>query len=194
MPDKRKTDKPKFRKPDKVTGLLGLGLSGILLVGLAPMLKSGDREATATASSALQINLSAEEYASTVEERLCNILGKIEGVGTVEVMVTLKSGYLCTYAVTEKRDSDVSEEIKSDEQRKTQEKNTTEQSYVLIGEGDSTQPLVMSCSEPEVKGVVVVCDGGGDPLVVSQVTSAVKVALDISSARITVSKRSVPAK
>lgn len=112
----------------------------------------------------------------------------------MEVMITLKSGYICTYAVTEKRDSDVSEEVKSGEQRKTQEKNITEQSYVLIGSGDSTQPLITACSEPEIKGVVVVCDGGGDPVVVSRVTSAVKVALDISSARITVSKRCVPAK
>ena len=40
----------------------------------------------------------------------------------------------------------------------------------------------------KIKGVVVVCAGGGAPKVVAQVTAAVKTALDISSAKITVSK------
>ena len=35
---------------------------------------------------------------------------------------------------------------------------------------------------------MVVCAGGGAPKVVAQVTAAVKTALDISSAKITVSK------
>lgn len=191
MTDKRKAEKPQWHKPDKVTGLLILGLVGILLVGVAPMLKTSSNEKNDI--TPIQTDLTAAGYADAVEARLCDILGKIEGVGAVEVMVTLKSGYTCTYAVTERCDSDISEEIKSSEQRKTQEKNVMEQSYVLIGEGENTQPLVTACSEPEIKGVVVVCDGGGDPVVISQITSAVRVALDISSARITVSKRSVAA-
>jgi stage III sporulation protein AG len=101
-------------------------------------------------------------------------------------MITLKSGYTYTYAVTEKVNSDVSEEYKSDDQRKSQQKNTTEQSYVMVEDGGS--PLVTALNEPEIKGVVVVCAGGGAPKVVAQVTAAVKTALDISSAKITVSK------
>lgn len=87
-------------------------------------------------------------------------------------MITLKSGYTYTYAVTEKVNSDVSEEYKSDDQRKSQQKNTTEQSYVMVEDGGS--PLVTALNEPEIKGVVVVCAGGGAPKVVAQVTAAVK--------------------
>ena len=43
----------------------------------------------------------AEEYAAALESRLEGILGRIDGVGEVEVMITLKSGYTYTYAVTE---------------------------------------------------------------------------------------------
>ena len=124
--------------------------------------------------------------AAALESRLEGILGRIDGVGEVEVMITLKSGYTYTYAVTEKVNSDVSEEYKSDDQRKSQQKNTTEQSYVMVEDGGS--PLVTALNEPEIKGVVVVCAGGGAPKVVAQVTAAVKTALDISSAKITVSK------
>ena len=109
---------------------------GILLIGIAPMLKTGGGKPKAQQEPVP----SAEEYAAALERRLEGILGKIDGVGEVEVMITVKSGYTYTYAMTEKVNSDVSEEYKSDDQRKTQQKNTTEQSYVMVEDGDS--PLV----------------------------------------------------
>ena len=115
---------------------------GILLIGIAPMLKTGGGKPKAQQEPVP----SAEEYAAALEHRLEGILGKIDGVGEVEVMITVKSGYTYTYAMTEKVNSDVSEEYKSDDQRKTQQKNTTEQSYVIVEDGDS--PLVTALNEP----------------------------------------------
>ena len=43
---------------------------------------------------------------------------------------------------------------------------------------------------PVVRGVVIVCDGGDDPLVVSRVMSAVTKSLDISSNKVCVTKLS----
>lgn len=43
---------------------------------------------------------------------------------------------------------------------------------------------------PVVRGVVVVCDGGDDPLIVSRVMSAVTRSLDISSNKVCVTKLS----
>lgn len=180
MQDK-KHSKPN-KKPSRTTLIMAAGLLGILLIGIAPMLKTDSSKRQNQSETAP----SAEEYAAALESRLESILGRMDGVGEVEVMITLKSGYTYTYAVTEKTNSDVSEEYKSEEQRKSQQKNTTEQSYVMLEDGSS--PLVTALNEPEIKGVVVVCTGGGDPAVVAQVTSAVKTALDISSAKITVSK------
>ncbi len=42
--------------------------------------------------------------------------------------------------------------------------------------------------EPKVRGVVVVCEGGDDPLVVSRVMNAVTKALNISSDKVCVTK------
>ncbi len=42
--------------------------------------------------------------------------------------------------------------------------------------------------EPKVRGVVVVCDGGDDPLVVSRVLDAVTKALNISSDKVCITK------
>ena len=170
------------KKLPKSTWIMAAGLLGFLLIGIAPMLKT----CSSPKETAQETVPSAEEYAATLESRLEGILGRIDGVGEVEVMITLKSGYTYTYAVTEKINSDVSEEYKSDDQRKSQQKNTTEQSYVMVEDGSS--PLVTALNEPEIKGVVVVCSGGGDQKVVAEVTAAVRTALDISTAKITVSK------
>lgn len=43
---------------------------------------------------------------------------------------------------------------------------------------------------PQVRGVVVVCDGGDDPLIVARVMSAVTRSLDISSNKVCVTKLS----
>lgn len=43
---------------------------------------------------------------------------------------------------------------------------------------------------PVVRGVVIVCDGGDDPLVVSRVMSAVTKSLDISSNKVCITKLS----
>lgn len=179
--EQRKNQGKPAKKPAKTTLIMAAGLLGILLIGISPMLKTDNQS-----KPKQEIIPSAEEYAAALETRLEKILGRIDGVGEVEVMITLKSGYTYTYAVTEKVNSDVSEEYKSDDQRKTQQKNTTEQNYVMVEDGES--PLITSLNEPQIKGVVVVCAGGGDQRVVAEVTAAVKTALDISSAKITVSK------
>ena len=43
---------------------------------------------------------------------------------------------------------------------------------------------------PEVRGVLVLCEGGGDPVTVERVSDAVTKALDISSAKICIAKLS----
>ena len=143
-----KNGKPE-KKSSRTTLIMAAGLLGILLIGIAPMLKTDG----AKKQFQQETVPSAEEYAAALESRLEGILGRIDGVGEVEVMITLKSGYTYTYAVTEKVNSDVSEEYKSDDQRKSQQKNTTEQSYVMVEDGGS--PLVTALNEPEIKGVVV---------------------------------------
>lgn len=42
--------------------------------------------------------------------------------------------------------------------------------------------------QPTVKGVVIVCEGGDQPLVQQRVTDAVTIALNISSKRVCVTK------
>lgn len=164
-----------------------LGIAGILLIGLSSILPEGKKEETGVRRQGEEALLTdAEAYAAQLEERLRDILEQTEGVGTARVMVTLENGYQKIYAKTEKVGSDLSEDIRARDEKKTQEKKTTEQAYVLVDGAGGKVPLVTAQLEPEVKGVVVVCQGGSDPLVVRRVVDTVRVALDISSSRISV--------
>ena len=44
--------------------------------------------------------------------------------------------------------------------------------------------------EPHIRGVLVVCEGGDDPVVVERITQAVTKALDISTAKVCITKLS----
>lgn len=160
-----------------------LGIAGILLIGLSSLLPRGEK--AAEKASALE---EAKTYASQLEERLQSILEQMDGVGTARVMVTLENGYQNVYAKSEKVNNDVLQDIRAEDEKKTQEKQVTEQTYVLVDGAGGKVPLVTARLEPEVKGVVVVCEGGDDPLVVRKVVDTVKVALNLSSSRISVSR------
>lgn len=160
-----------------------LGITGILLIGLSSWLPERGREAD---SGVLEADAGA--YAAGLEERLTAILQEIDGVGKARVMVTLENGYRKVYARSEKTNNDLLEDVRAGDEKKTQEKQVTEQTYVLVDGAGGKVPLVTAQLEPEVKGVVVVCEGGGDPLVAGKVVDTVRVALNISSARVSVSR------
>lgn len=172
------------------TLLMVLGFVGIVLIGMDPISKNEKEISSAVIHETQSSEMSAEEYADQLESQLSELLSKVNGVGTAHVMITLKSGYTYEYAKTEKTNNDYLEDYKSEIARKTQEKQTIEQNYLLIEDGNSNHPLITAKIEPEIKGVVVICEGGADPVVIERVIDTVKTALDIPSTRISVSKLS----
>lgn len=60
--------------------------------------------------------------------------------------------------------------------------------YVIIDSSSGEQGIVVRRAEPKVRGVAVVCEGGGSDKVCAQITQAVTALLDISSARVSVAK------
>lgn len=69
--------------------------------------------------------------------------------------------------------------------------------HVLLTMENSVEYVYLSDSttktkevEPHIRGVLVVCEGGGEPVVVERVTEAVTKALDISTAKVCITKLS----
>ncbi len=132
------------------------------------------------------------EYCAGQEERLERILSSIDGVGEVKVMMTLENGVEYRYAADEKQsgDSIFTYAEGSSIPSKVQESENAEQNYILIGSSGDRKPLVVTEISPRVKGVVVVCDGGADPVTIKRVTDAVTTALGINSLQVCVAKAS----
>ena len=163
----------------KATGLLiFIGLLGIILI-------SGD-EIFQTHNIAEVDSVSSAEYKYQLEEELTDILSSINGAGTVKVMITLESGQENIYAWQEKTTTD--RQSSADKTQRTSEKHMFENEIVLIDDGSQKKALVEKTVEPVVKGVIVVSSGADDISVVSDITNAVSVALNITSNRICVIK------
>lgn len=118
------------------------------------------------------------------ERRMAEILSKIEGAGQVDVMLT----YRRTEEKTVARD-EVREESYSEDGGKTSESLRVENTAILLEDRNgNTLPLLLSASSPEVEGVVIVAEGGGDPVVCAALNQAAQALLDVPAHKIAVLK------
>lgn len=118
------------------------------------------------------------------ERRMAEILSKIEGAGQVDVMLT----YRKTEEKTVARD-EVREESYSEDGGKTSESLRVENTAILMEDRNgNTLPLFLSAASPEVEGVVIVAEGGGDPVVCAALNQAAQALLDVPAHKIAVLK------
>lgn len=135
-----------------------------------------------SAASAL---LSAE---ASLEKRIQSVLEQIAGVGKVDVSVSLASSPHQEYAVNVKKDQrEISEKDEKGGTRMTTEENQDHQ-MVLVPATSQTagSPLIVKEVTPEIKGVLVVCEGAKDARVREELTQTVQTVLDIPSYKIKV--------
>lgn len=155
--------------------LLAAGVAALLISELT----AADAPTSAEISTAAS-EIGTDEYAQKLEERLTSIISSIDGAGKTRVMVTLESGgedvYLHDYDYGENSDSSGKNSV----ERKDE--------YVIVDGSAGEQGIIVKRAEPKVRGVAVVCEGGGSELVRRQITEAVTALLDISSARVSVAK------
>ncbi len=119
---------------------VAVGLAAILLILLTSLFDFRSDDSTKT----------AERYAEYTEQRLLEIVSRIDGVGEAKIFLTMDNGGESVYL-----------------------KNT------------DTKTLSV---EPKVRGVVIVCEGGDDPVVAARVLEAVTKSLSIRSDKVCITK------
>ena len=107
----------------------------------------------------------------TLEEKLCAILGRIEGVGKVEVLLTEAVGPESIYQTDGTWDS-----------------NGKQETVIITDESRRESGLVRQVISPVYQGAIVVCQGGGIASVRLAVIDAVANVTGIATSRITVLK------
>ena len=112
---------------------------------------------------------------------MTSIISQIEGVGRVNIAITLEAGVSYEYAA-ERSYSDDSES--SGERYKKSE----ESSLIILDGENGEAPVLLKKTEPTVMGVAVVCEGGDNPRIIEKVTDTISVLCGIGSNRVSVSK------
>ena len=165
-----------------------VGFFGILLIFVSGMIpKKGSEAESSKIKSDTAVN--SEMHRELLEKNLAYAVSKIEGAGNPQVLVTLENTAETIYATEERKNKEASEDKSSGEVTRKKESDDCEKKYITIKDSEGTEhALAVKKIEPKVKGVVIICPGGDDPIVRNRITEAVTTALSITSKRVYVTK------
>lgn len=128
-------------------------------------------------------------YESILEERVREVLKHVEGVGTVDVLIVLKSSaekvvqmdVSCSKSISQEKDS-------SGGTRDTQNEEE-ENRAVFTGTDQGKTPVIQKELYPEISGIVISAAGGGNPSVNAEITAAMEALFGLPANKIKVLKR-----
>lgn len=131
-----------------------------------------------------------DAYVEALENKLVHILENVDGVGKVEVMITLKAS---KESVLNK---DISEETqteaeKNNEVQKSSKNQKKQEETILSDSSGNSAPYVVKELEPEIAGIVISCEGADNKVVAASVLEAAQVLFGVSANHIKVLKREV---
>ncbi len=176
----------------KKNQLIILLLTGILLlVIVVPLPENADQDsADLVTASAQEGNEDSQKYEEYLEKRTEETLRHVEGVGEVEVMITLRSTGQKIVEKDQQSSSQSTEETDSaGGTRSTEESSSDKTSVYEQGTDGSQIPYVTKEISPEVEGVVVIADGGDNAVVVRNITEAVQALFGVEAHKIKIMKR-----
>ncbi|MCI8713509.1 MAG: stage III sporulation protein AG [Ruminococcus sp.] len=176
--------------PNK-TQLLTMFLVGILLLVVAWPMPGQEPEEKGDAEPVSDSGLSDEEaYQEYLEKRIARALEQVEGVGRAEVVITLKSTAEKVVEKDQVSDSQTSSEADSVGGTRTIDERSSQRESVYEQRSDGTQtPYVRKELTPEIGGVLIVCDGGDNAVVIRDITEAVQALFGVEAHKIKIMKR-----
>lgn len=170
----------KIAIPEKVSAfakkyrlLLLLVVLGIVLL----LLPSGQTEQQQEISAQTEATDETDaEYVRALEARLSELLAQIEGVGQVNVLLTLQSGKQMHYK------SDVTKQTDGTQ-------SSLEEKTVILSRGSAyDEAAVTAVSYPKFQGALIVCQGADRAAVQLAIVGAVSSLTGLSSDKIAVVK------
>jgi stage III sporulation protein AG len=168
-------------------------LAGVLLVVIALPTTSKDSKEKQTnftkEVTSVENQTGTLSYIEEQEIRLKEVLSKVQGVGEVEVMITLKSS---KELIVEKdkptTSSTTQEEDAEGGKRDTVDKSASETTIYEQNNDGSSVPYVVKELEPEIEGIIVIAKGGDDPVIVKNISDAVLALFQVQAHKIKVMK------
>lgn len=160
-------------------GPMRLGIivvSGILLILLScggTLEKKPEEE---TMNNKLQQNSEnandMQSYQKSMEEQVKQILEQVDNINHVDVMITLRA----------------SREKVTLKDNTTKVEQNEEETVLIEDENNNTSPYVVQEVEPEIEGILVVCDAGDSPAVQREIIDGISALFPVDSHKIKVMK------
>ena len=172
-----------------VCGLVGL----LLLVIAMPVKEEGQQAAEEEAQEAPAAQESQPEEGADIrreyEQQLAGVLEQVEGVGKVSVAVTMETTGTRLVEKDSPEDSQTSSQTDPEGGESHSESLQTQETTVYEQREDGSQiPYISSEIYPEIRGVLVVAEGGADPVVVQQIQEAAMALFHVDAHKIKVMK------
>jgi len=195
-----------LRGKERLLFLLGCGL--FLLILSVPSGSRGE-EKSAAAVSNRSVGSEPEEKAENVladktanltddaerlyekelEQRVKEILRHVDGVGEVDVMITLRSSKEKVLHVDKDKSRSSTEEKDSTGGTRKALTEDIKESALLSGGAGSGEPVIEKELQPEIAGVVISAQGGGSASVRAEISEAMEALFGLPAHKIKVLKR-----
>lgn len=185
-----KWDWKKLNFKDKNTWLI-LGIFGVLLLVIAmPVEKAQKKDSGMTQTQPAAEDETAEsgqeradDSIAELESRLEETLSLIDGAGQVRVMITMKD----TGEKVVEKDITCRTDAASGGSQNTEQS----QSSVYTRDGNTETPYISNEMTPQVDGVLVVAQGGGNSMVKQNILQSVMALFPLEAHKITIVKMSM---
>ena len=152
----------KLKSDKKIALIVLVGFVGMILILFSP----DDNKVEKNSNDYDQVNFYSDNIQSEVEL----MIESIKGAGKTKVYITYESDSEHVYVMNVDEKSDGTElHYKSE--------------YIIT---DDETGLILKVIYPKVRGVAVICEGGGDPLVKEKIYSVISALFDISTNKISV--------
>jgi len=163
--------------------LLIVVLAGVVLLMWPSGRTSSAGPSSASGSRHSQVDNTSSFSTAEMEARLSQALARMDGVGRVEVVLTLRSG---TETVFQTDNAKRVSQQREDGETTDYNTDTTESTLVLARGGGVQEPAVVMQRPPEFMGALIIADGGNEQVIALQIINAVTALTGIPSDRIAV--------
>ena len=159
-------------KNKKLIWIVLAGCIGILMISVSELTANDNSEYTERKD---QYAFLAEEQTLMLETKLEEKISEISGAGKTSVMITADSSKEYFYAENHSENSEETEK-------------SIEREFVVIEGENGDEPIVLKIKESKIRGVLVICEGGNNPVIKEKIIEAVCALLDVSSNSVSVAK------
>lgn len=137
-------------------------------------------------NNANEVTKELEDYEKKQKEDLINILKQIDGIGSVDVMISFEGGEVKVPAYDTTVQNTTTEETDSNGGKRVNNTTNDGSQVVMTNNGSTDEPFILQTIKPKVVSVVVVAEGAADSKIKYDIEVAVSNLYNIGVSKVNV--------